>query len=79
MKAQQQLHPILAGGICHHEIGNLIIYNIIVMIPTLILAVLYWGTGDERRIYAAEGIHQTIETVPLYPVGDERQPEGRAR
>ncbi len=60
------LQPSLIGGVCHHEIGNLIIYNTIVWSLVIILSIGVVNAKSITRVITVEGVNRSYVVQPYF-------------
>ena len=79
MNANQRwkIPPFLLGGLLNQEIGNLIIYNLLVWPTFLVLIVFYFSIGGEQRVFLVDGLTRSADLVPYYSLGTEETLHGK--
>jgi hypothetical protein len=70
IKECRTIHPAILGGLLHQEIGNLIIYNVLVWAACAIMFVHYASMGGRQRVFPVEGVPYSDDMIPYYPISE---------
>ncbi len=73
MKANDywKVPPFLLGGLLNQEIGNLIIYNLLIWPTFIALIIFYFCIGSEQRVFLVDGLTRSADIVPYYSLTAE--------
>lgn len=67
MKGDEHRLPLaIEGGICHHEFGNLIVYNAIIWTLVIALGVVLWRSTGVQRTFTVDGVRRPAHAQPFY-------------
>jgi len=58
------------AGICHHEFGNLIVFNVIIWGLAGVLGLTLCLLGNKPRVYSVDGCKLAYDASPYYGLPD---------